>query len=66
MDATFDKFAFPQDDQTSFSSTCIYWKKTDNIAEAISRLIIDELKDTEVPANSPSDETGSKATEACP
>lgn len=29
MDATFDKFPFPQDDYTSFSSTCIYWKKRD-------------------------------------
>lgn len=27
MDATFDKFPFPQDEYTSFSSTCIYWKK---------------------------------------
>lgn len=27
MDATFDKYPFPQDDYTSFSSTCIYWKK---------------------------------------
>lgn len=27
MDVTFDKFTFPQDEYTSFSSTCIYWKK---------------------------------------
>ncbi|ROV88413.1 hypothetical protein VSDG_09223 [Cytospora chrysosperma] len=26
MEATFDKFPFPQDDYSSFSSTCIYWK----------------------------------------
>lgn len=29
MDAAFDKFTFPQDDHSSFSSTCIYWKKRD-------------------------------------
>ncbi|KUI70007.1 hypothetical protein VM1G_04796 [Cytospora mali] len=27
MEAAFDKFPFPQDDYSSFSSTCIYWKK---------------------------------------
>lgn len=26
MEATFDKFSLPQDDYSSFSSTCIYWK----------------------------------------
>lgn len=29
MDAAFDKFAFPQDEHSSFSSTCIYWRKND-------------------------------------
>lgn len=29
MDASFGKFAFPQDEHSSFSSTCIYWKKRD-------------------------------------
>lgn len=29
MDANFDKFPFPQDEYTSFSSTCIYWKRRD-------------------------------------
>lgn len=28
MEAAFDKFPFPQDDYSSFSSTCIYWKKS--------------------------------------
>lgn len=27
MDTSFDKFRFPQDEHSSFSSTCIYWKK---------------------------------------
>lgn len=27
MEASFDKYAFPQDGYSSFSSTCIYWKK---------------------------------------
>lgn len=27
MDASFDTLPFPQDDHSSFSSTCIYWKK---------------------------------------
>ena len=30
MDRTYDKFAFPQDDQHTFSSTSIYWKKRDS------------------------------------
>ncbi|EON98218.1 hypothetical protein UCRPA7_6272 [Phaeoacremonium minimum UCRPA7] len=29
MDMTYDKFAFPQDDHHTFSSTSIYWRKRD-------------------------------------
>jgi hypothetical protein len=45
MDATFDKFPFPQDDYSSFSSTCIYWKKKqDATGDAIEQ---DALEDME-------------------
>ncbi|KAG8161014.1 hypothetical protein KVR01_009278 [Diaporthe batatas] len=44
MDAAFDKFPFPQDDYSSFSSTCIYWKKRD---EKDGNLDQDVLEDME-------------------
>lgn len=63
MDATFDKYAFPQDGHSSFSSTCIYWKRTDAIAEADSK--IDETKAPEREGNSrATDQAENEATAA--
>lgn len=44
MDATFDKLPFPQDEYTSFSSTCIYWKKRDTKDTATDQDVLDDLQ----------------------
>ncbi|KAK2601408.1 hypothetical protein N8I77_010862 [Diaporthe amygdali] len=44
MDAAFDKVPFPQDDYSSFSSTCIYWKKQDAKGEAPEQDVLEDLQ----------------------
>lgn len=44
MDATFDKIPFPQDDYTSFSSTCIYWKRQDAGAATPEQDVLEDLQ----------------------
>lgn len=44
MDAAFDKFPFPQDDYTSFSSTCIYWKKRDAKDDTPQQDVLEDLQ----------------------
>ncbi|POS77442.1 hypothetical protein DHEL01_v204165 [Diaporthe helianthi] len=44
MDAAFDKFPFPQDDYSSFSSTCIYWKKQDSKDNNPEQDILEEMQ----------------------
>lgn len=46
MDASFDKYAFPQDEQTSFSSTCIYWKRSDtDLCSLVKELVLEGPKE---------------------
>lgn len=63
MDATFDRFPFPQDDHSSFSSTCVYWKKID-VDEGLA-LNMDGLKLSRKPDDPRTDE-GKKATDTSP
>ncbi|KAK7699560.1 hypothetical protein SLS64_011513 [Diaporthe eres] len=44
MDATFDKFPFPQDDYTSFTSTCIYWKKQEAKNDTSGEDVLEDLQ----------------------
>lgn len=47
MDASFDKYAFPQDDQSSFSSTCIYWKRHEkDFCSALKSLSLEDALKT--------------------
>lgn len=64
MDATFDKFAFPQDDHSSFSSTCVYWNKRDGDAEL--DLNIDGLRISDQGDDTRDDKADEKATKARP
>lgn len=44
MDADFDKIPFPQDEYSSFSSTCIYWKTQDAKAESPGKDVLEDLE----------------------
>lgn len=44
MDAAFDKFPFPQDDYSSFSSTCIYWKKQATKDDSQEQGVLEDMK----------------------
>lgn len=44
MDAAFDKFPFPQDDHSSFSSTCIYWKRRDAKDDNPDQDVLDDME----------------------
>lgn len=44
MDSAFDKFPFPQDEHSSFSSTCIYWKKRDEKHDTLEHDVLEEME----------------------
>lgn len=44
MDAAFDKLPFPQDEYSSFSSTCIYWKKRDEKHGTLEQDVLEDME----------------------